>query len=287
MTQETGACDSTRFTSRLKEHVQMIGHAAAERPGERTRASAPFAAWLLSLCLLVLASVPAQAGDDTGNEYRLTLFPYHRISDQVTGSGYLGYVWNPEKDYQTYYLGWPVASYAPESWLQIWGGLVGLYTDNESSADKLELRPFTGVKLFLPNGAKWNIYNFTRYEYRAIQNRDTDDWNNIHRLRSRFGAEFPFTSREGSWQPKTFYGLADVEPYYRFDQGEVDPLRVRGGMGYVVNDHIRMEFIYHAQFTRPAGSSGLEYTDNIFRLNIKIGLTKGIIGRLQNPDLDE
>jgi len=28
----------------------------------------------------------------------------------------------------------------------------------------------------------------------------------------------------------------------------------------------------------------LEFTDNIFRLNIEIGLTKGIIGRLHNPD---
>ena len=243
--------------------------------------------WLVFVFLLVVAATPALAQDDTGNEYRFTLFPYHRISDKVTGSGYLGYVWNPEKNYQTYYLGWPVASYTPKSWLQIWGGLVGLYTTNEHSSDKLELRPFTGVKFFLPNEAKWNIYNFTRYEYRATQNRDSRDWTDTSRLRSRFGAEFPLTSRARAWEPKTCYGLADVEPYYRFDRGEVDPLRVRGGIGYVMNDHIRLEFIYHAQFTHPDGSSGLEFTDNIFRLNIKIGLTKGIIGRLQNPDLDE
>jgi len=143
------------------------------------------------------------------------------------------------------------------------------------------------VKLFLPHAVKWNIYNFTRYEFRAIENRDTHDWNNTHRLRSRFGIELPITSNERSWQQGTFYGLADIEPYYRFDKGMVDPLRLRCGIGYLLKEHLRMEFIYHAQFTHPAGSSSLEYTDNIFRLNIKIGLNKGIIGRLQNPDLDE
>ena len=43
-----------------------------------------------------------------------------------------------------------------------------------------------------------------------------------------------------------------------------------------------VEFIYHAQFTRPSGSTGLEYTDNIFRLNIKIAMDKGLLGRVFN-----
>jgi hypothetical protein len=99
-------------------------------------------------------------------------------------------------------------------------------------------------------------------------------------LRSRFGVELPLTSREKAWQPKTWYALADVEPFFRFDRDTIDPLRVRGGIAYIVNSRIRMEFIYHAQFTRPTGSSGLEYTDNIFRLNIKIALNKGLMQRV-------
>ncbi len=242
--------------------------------------------WLLFLSLSVSRTALAQ-DPSPGNEYRITLFPHHAISDEVTGFAYLGYVWNPEKDYQTYYLGWPAASYAPAHWLQIWGGLVGLYTDNENSADKLELRPFTGPKFFLSNDMRWNIYNFTRYEYRATQNRDTREWSHVSRLRSRFGVEFPFASGERAWQPGTWYGLVDLEPYYRFDRGQVDPFRIRGGIGYVLDDRLRFEFIYHAQFTHPDDSDALEYTDNIFRLNVKLGLTRGIIGRLHNPDLDE
>jgi hypothetical protein len=247
----------------------------------------PFVAGLVLLLTFVIAPPSARAqNDETGNEYRLTLFPSHRITDTVTGFAYLGYVWNPEKEYRTYYLGWPAATYAPRRWVQIWGGIVGLYTDNQAGADKLEVRPFGGVKLFLPNHLKWTIYNFTRYEYRAIEDRATDDWTGSSRVRSRFGVEFPLTSRERAWQPKTFYGLADVEPYYRFDREQVDPLRVRAGAGYVATDRLRVEFIYHAQWTHPSGSNGLSFTDNIYRVNIKLGLTKGIIGRFQEPDID-
>ena len=226
--------------------------------------------------------------EDIGNEYRITLFPSHRVTDKIGGFGYLGYVWNPEKKYQTYYLGWPCATYIPKSWLQIWGGLIGAYTDNESKADNLELRPFAGVKSFLPNELKWNIYNFTRYEYRANQDRETKDWNNYSRLRVRFGVEIPLSSRESAWKPGKFYGLADIEPYYRFDKNHVDPLRIRGGIGYIMKSApLRIEFIYHAQYTQPTEESGLIYTDNIFRLNIKIGLHSGILGNLFNPSFDD
>jgi len=234
--------------------------------------------WLGVFAAVAPALLLRAQNDDRGNEYRLTLFPYHRITEQASGFGYLGYVNNPEKDYQTTYLGYG-ANYSFNHSVQLWGGLIGTYTENEHSADKLELRPFVGPKLFLPNDWKWNIYNFTRYEYRDIQDRDTHDWTGIHRLRSRFGVEFPLASLENAWQPKTWYGLVDVEPFYRFDKGTIDPFRVRGGLAYIVSRRVRVEFIYHAQFTRPAGG-GLEYTDNIFRLNIKIALNKGIMRRL-------
>ena len=233
----------------------------------------------LAAGLLCAPTARAQYNEPIGNEYRLTLFPYHRINDELTGFGYLGYVNNPDKEYQTAYLGYG-ASYSFNRSVQLWGGLIGTYTANEHSADKLELRPFIGPKLFLPNDWKWNIYNFTRYEFRDIQDRDTHDWTGYSRLRSRFGVEFPLTSRENAWQPKTWYALADVEPFYRFDRGTIDPFRVRGGIGYIVSSRVRVEFIYHAQFTRPTGGSGLEFTDNIFRINIKIALNKGIIQRV-------
>jgi hypothetical protein len=243
---------------------------------------------ILLLALLVLRPSDALAQEDIGNEYRITLFPSYKVTDKIGGFSYLGYVWNPEKNYQSYYLGWPCATYTPNTWLQFWGGLIGVYTANESKADQLELRPFGGVKLFLPNTLKWNIYNWTRYEYRALQDRNTHEWNNYSRIRVRFGVEIPLSSKEKAWQPGEFYGLADVEPYYRFDKNQIDPLRFRGGIGYIMKSApIRVEFIYYSQFTQPTEESGLIYTDNIFRLNIKLGLHSGILSGLFNPGFDD
>jgi len=99
-----------------------------------------------SLWLALLApafSAHAQNDDDANNELRLTLFPYHRITDQLTGFGYLGYVNSPQNDYQTFYVGYG-GSDAFNPSFQLWVGLIGTYTDKQATADKLESHPFIG-----------------------------------------------------------------------------------------------------------------------------------------------
>jgi Protein of unknown function (DUF2490) len=237
----------------------------------------------LTCILTPIARATSNATDDTNTEprsgeYRVTLFPYHKISDTWTGFGYVGYVWNPDKQYHTDYLGWG-ANYAVSPTVQIWGGLIGTYTDNATNADKFELRPFVGVKNFFNNNYKWNIYNFARLEYREIQDRDTRDWTGYSRFRDRIGVEFPLTSADLAWKPKTWYGLADAEAFFRFDKDYVDPCRLRAGVGYIVSNRVRVELIYHLQWTRPNGGP-LTYTDNIIRLNIKIALNRGVLQRV-------
>ena len=225
--------------------------------------------------------------EDIGNEYRITLFPSYKITERLGGFSYLGYVWNPEKEYRAYYVGWPCATYSVKPWLQLWGGLIGVYTDQETKANQLELRPFFGPKIFLPNKMKWNIYNWTRYEYRALQNLDTRDWNNYSRIRVRFGVEIPLSSKEKAWDPGQFYALSDIETFIRLDNGTIDPMRIRGGLGYVMKSiPLRVELIYHAQYTQPTESDGLTYTDNILRLNLKLGLHSGILAKFYNPEMD-
>jgi hypothetical protein len=57
---------------------------------------------------------------------------------------------------------------------------------------------------------------------------------------------------------------------------------VRGGLGYVLNHRVRLEFIYTAQFSR-ASSGALAYAENQFELNLNIGLAEGLLRRLHNP----
>lgn len=242
----------------------------------------------MGLCALVLAVAPALAqGDPVSDEYRVTIFPSHSIKDRLTGFGYLGYVANPDKDYTTYYVGWPGLTYTQSQRVQYWAGAFYTYTNNEHSSDKLEVRPFLGIKLFVPNERRINLYNFTRWEYRAIQDRSTHDWSPVHRFRTRFGVEAPLTPRDRAWQPGTWYALADAEAFYRFDRDTWDPLRWRVGIGHVFERKVRVEFIYHAQYTRPNADAPLDYTDNIWRLNIKVGTKAGLLERVLEPSMDD
>jgi hypothetical protein len=266
----------------------MAGAAGGRLPGMVVSPSSDRRTHALLVALaLCVAAWPVQAeGGDITNEYQLKLSPYHKITEELSGFGSLEYDNNPAQDSSTYKVGWPGLTYTVNRWLQLWGGLLVHYTDNRNSADQLELRPYAGVKLFVPNQAHIHLYNFTRYEYRALEDLGTHDWNNYSRLRSRFGVEVPLIARQ-AWQPKTRYALADVEPFYRFDKDEMNPLRVRGGIGYILSEGVRPEFIYTAQFTPKGSSSPLEYTENIFRLNIKTELARGLLNRLQNPDVDD
>lgn len=241
--------------------------------------------WTLPLlCAILAASANAQEqAPDVTNQYGARLYVHHNIGSSLTGFGYLEYARNPESDYRRYRLGWPGINYLVRPWLQIWSGLDSVYTVDQHKSDQLELRPYVGPKIFLPNKRKLNLYNYTRYEYRNIQDRDTRDWSSAQRIRSRFGAEIPLTSLERAWKPKTFYVIAENELFFRFEKAALDHWTIRGGVGYINHGHLRLEFTYSAHFGRGTTDSPPEYDQNVFRLNIKVGLHLGILDRTLNP----
>lgn len=240
--------------------------------------------------LLTAGVASAQTSSDASNvtnEYRLTVFPHFPIAGPLSGFGYIGWVKNPESDYELWYLGTPGVIYQVKPWLQGWSGLFLIYTDNASAingkADTLELRPFIGAKLFLPNSRKWNIYNLTRLEFRETYHHDTHEWTNVERLRMRFGVEIPMTSLDRAWTPATFYFVGNVEPMYRFDRDDIDPSRAQVGLGYILSHRVRAELLYYANWGRVAPDNDLAFTQNIFRLNVKVGLNHSMLRRVWDP----
>lgn len=149
----------------------------------------------------------------------------------------------------------------------------------------LELRPFVGVKFVGANARKWHYFNWTRYETRFTETLDTGEWKTVHRVRNQTRLEIPLTSRSRAWTPRTTYVLGDIEPIYRSDNNDIDPVRLRVGVGYIATPRVLMEFQYFVQWTRPGGG-GLQYTDNIWRLNFKVA-TKGSALNLLNGGMDE
>ena len=131
---------------------------------------------------------------------------------------------------------------------------------------------------------KWRYYNWTRYEVRFTETRETGDWTTVHRVRNQTRIEIPLASPERAWTPKSWYTLADVEPIYRSDTGKIDPLRLRVGLGHVASQRLLVEFQYYFQYTQPEGGS-LRYTDNIIRLNFKLLSKEGLLSGL-GDDVD-
>lgn len=244
--------------------------------------------WLLiGLALGLAAPLLAQTNNSVTNEWRITGFPNYPIKGNLSGFGYLGWVKNPDSDYSLWYGGFPGLVYTAKPWMQIWGGLLDIYTNNNTrqtgKQDTFELRPFIGYKAFLPNNREWNIYNFTRIEFRQTYSHATHEWTNVERLRSRFGVEVPFASVERAWKVNTLYGLANVEPLYRFDRDEVDPFRAQVGLGYIPNARVRVELLYYANWGRVAPANNLGFTQNIIRLNVKFGVKRALLSHVWNP----
>ena len=231
----------------------------------------------LAVAGLIWAAPAATRAADVTNEYRLTAYPSYRLAEEWIGFGYVGIVAKPEADYSSYYLG-KGAFYTPENWLQLWSGLIGVYTNfTNQNSNTLEVRPFVGVKFIdMTEGWKWRYFNWTRYELRLIDTLDTGSWNSISRVRSQFRVEIPLASADRAWTPKTWYVYPEVEPIWRSDTGQIDPLRVRLALGYVANPRLLVEFQYYLEFTQPTGS-GLVLTNNIWRLNFKVSTDKSAL----------
>jgi hypothetical protein len=229
--------------------------------------------------LLAVAATPVSAQEppadtDILQEYRITGYPSYRISDEVSGFGYVGWVYKPDARYTSYYLGKGVF-WSPVKWLQVWGGVIGVYTNQYDSSNLLEIRPFGGPKFIGTNSRKWQVYNWTRYEMRLTETLNTDEWTTVHRFRNQTRLSIPLASAARAWTPKTAILFSDVEPIYRSDNANVDPVRLRVGLGYIVSPQLLVEFQYFAQWTRPGGG-GLKYTDNIWRLNFKLSGRGGL-----------
>ena len=236
-------------------------------------------AGMVALAAFVFSPSLRAQGDDTSNQYRFNIFTYYPIIGNLTGFSEFGYAFDPHQKYDRFVAEWPNFNYRVDRWLRITVGLNNQYTINHNSANTLTLRPYIGPRLSIPNPWKWEIYNFTRYEYLDTLNEGTGQWSAFSRIRSRFGVQFPLTSGDNAWQPKTWYGLADVEPFYRFDQNTFNQVRLRFGGGYILNDRLRIECIYTAIFSQQNGS-GLEFSENRFQITARIGLSRGIIGRV-------
>lgn len=243
----------------------------------------------LLFCIILLPStaIAQDEEEEIHSEYRVTFVPTYPINKKLFLTTYLGYVKIPNTGTQTYYVGAPLlATYRPNKVVELMAGAFLVINNHKDSDDNVETRPLAGVKLSLPNDHHLNIFSWTRYEYRSF-NYDDDNLDNVkNRLRNRFGIEFPLS--KNAWAPKTYYGFTDFEMFYTIEKGYFDRFRERLGVGYVLDSHWKVEFIYHIQMLKKSKELNPEWTDNIFRLNIKWSIPHKIHGPIAHPpDVEE
>jgi len=244
------------------------------------------------LFLITLFSIHAAAQDKDKNiwqEYRPSLVFAMPINEKWIAWQYNVVVYSPEKKLTTVGVTLPGFTYRPfgtkasGGWLELWAGTLFAPTDNYHTTNSLEIRPVGGVRVFVPNTGKLNIFNFARYEYRAFH--QNNNWTSQPRFRDRTAIEIPLAKGDKRWAPKSWYTVFDVEPFWRLDDKFLEKVRVRGTIGYIVRRRLALEFIYHAEF---AGSKGKpkDFVGNLWRFNIKFLFPrgKGIFPRIDIDD---
>ncbi len=234
-----------------------------------------------------IAQTTSAPSSDVNNEIRITAYPSYPLTDKLMGLSYLGVVTKPEGSpdsvsagltgYTSYYLAIGTV-YSPIKRFQVVSGLIGVYNSFTGTNHIMEWRLFGGLKTIGMNERRWRYFNFTRYEARLLDTRGSDNFKTVHRVRSQFRLEVPLAPPQRAFTPKTTYLMGEVEPIYRSDRGQLDPIRLRGGLGIVLTPRVAMELGYYAQFTRASGP--LKFTDNIWRVNFNIKTKKGVLSWL-------
>jgi hypothetical protein len=240
--------------------------------------SPPIAARLL-LVLIVLGAHTARAQEVTDDGRVGMILAHPLIVDDFSGAPYF---WFDDQTggVRTYRVSFPNVIYHARPWLQGWGGLIVSWVDNQASGNTRELRPYVGVKVFMPNSAHIHVYNLTRYEWRRITNTDSNTITRETRFRTRPGVEFPLSTR--AWQPGTWYGLANGEVFV--EHAFVDAVKFMSGAGYIKTDRVRVEFQYVLELSRKSSTDALAYSDNSFRLDFKYSFKEGLHHKQEGPE---
>jgi len=246
--------------------------------GEHAASAQPIVFRSVLAVLIAVGASHARAQDVT-DDGRLGVIVAHPIVGALSGTPY---VWFDDQTggAKTYRVSFPNVIYRVRPWLQGWGGLIVNWKDNEASGNTRELRPFAGVKVFLPNSTHIHLYELTRLEWRRITNTENDTITREWRLRTRPGVEFPLST--SAWQPGTFYGLANGEVFV--EHSFVDALRFMFGTGYIKTDRVGIEFNYVVELSRRTSIDPLAYTDNSFRLDFKFSLQQGLHHKQEGPE---
>jgi hypothetical protein len=156
-------------------------------------------------------------------------------------------------------------------------GLGLFYTDNKSSADIFEFRPWQGMKVSWPNFKRLRFSHYGRLEERfSLDVNNTTRDNFVLKFRYKLGLKIPLNNTVIS--AGTFYIPVSIELFMDLNGGNVeqnnDRIRIEAGLGYRWREDIYLRILYTFQEVfdnQGAGvnlDAGFKRVDNILRLSV-------------------
>ena len=149
------------------------------------------------------------------------------------------------------------------------GGVGFFYTFNSNESDRLEIRPFQGIKLTWPNRPKINIRHYVRLEERF--DIETASWSNTFGLRFRYQAEMVLflkgkwlSFNDGIYLPfglELFWNLIGVQQFN-------DAVRITPGIGYEFSDTWKGELGIGYFYTRNTVEDVFATNDLVLRIRL-------------------
>jgi len=236
------------------------------------------------VAIFALPIIAASQERNIWNEYRATATSVMPVTEKFFLWQYTGYFFTAERKQNTFAFSPPGVMYRLKPWMEVWAGMLPSYTDNYVKSNSWELRPLIGLRTAIPNKRKLNLYNFARYEFKFV-NQD-GNMQSIPRFRNRIGFDVPLQKGDRRWTPRTFYSLTDFEPIWRLDDKYLEKIRLRAGAGYIINKNLAVELIHHTEW---AGAKGepKKYVGNLWRINFKIVVPRGVKALMPRVDVDD
>ena len=150
---------------------------------------------------------------------------------------------------------------------QLHGGLGMFYTHNLEASDVLEIRPFQGLRVRIPNWDKFPLMHYVRLEERIEVGFNSKVSEFSIRARYRVGNDFYFP---GKFFMRGFYIPLYVELFFNLKRGAQfnDLLRLTPGLGYTPNEIWRFQFDLSYHRTRDTVEEGFQTNDIVFRFRV-------------------
>jgi hypothetical protein len=151
------------------------------------------------------------------------------------------------------------------------GGIRFIYTNEMTTSNTFELRPWQGIRFIWPRTKYLIISQYARLEQRFTFYTENSDFDFALRARYRIMAKTPNLRLEAIDQ--IFYFFTSFEIFGNIgkaiEETFVDRTRLTFGMGYFFSQPFRMEITYTFQGSRGGSEDGIKIGVHIIRLRLK------------------